>query len=78
MGQQIYSQGDIINGWHKHFKTLATKKDNERFDIKFLKLVEEEVSVIYALCLDSTHEMKPVTNKEITDAVRSLQPRPSS
>ena len=72
VGQQIYNQGDIINGWHKHFKYLATKKDNERFDLKFLKLVEDEVSVIYALCKDSTHEMNLITNKEITDVVRSL------
>ena len=72
MGQQIYNQGDIINGWHKHFKNLATIKDNERFDLKFLKLVEDEVSVIYALYMDSTHEMNPVTNKETTDVVRSL------
>ena len=40
--------------------------------MNFLKLVEKEVSVIYDLCLDSQYEVKPVTEKEISDAVKSL------
>lgn len=72
VGQQIFCQEDIINGWYQHFKNLATKKDNDCFDLKFLKLVEKEVSVIYDLCLDSKYEVKPVTEKEISDAVKSL------
>ena len=72
VGQEIFCQEEIINGWYEHFKNLATKKDNNRFDMNFLKLVEKEVSVIYDLCLDSQYEVKPVTDKEISDAVISL------
>ena len=57
----------IIIGWNEQFKSLATKKDNDCFNLNFLKLVEEGVSVIYALCLDSSHDMNLVTDKEVTD-----------
>lgn len=72
VGQETFQQENIINGWYQHFSSLATKKDNECFDLKFLKLVEEEVSTIYALCLDPKHVLKPVTEVEIKDAVNSL------
>ena len=40
--------------------------------MNFLNLVKKEVSVIYHLCLDSQYEVKPVTDKKISDAVKSL------
>ena len=45
---------------------------NENFDLKFLKQVQEEVPIIYRNCLDSSTNPEPVTDKEITDAVKSL------
>ena len=45
---------------------------NENFDLKFLKQVQEEVPIIYRNCLDSCTNPEPVTDKEITDAVKSL------
>ena len=45
---------------------------NENFDLKFLKQVQEEDPVIYRNCLDSSANPEPVTDKEITDAVKCL------
>ena len=45
---------------------------NDNFDLKFLKQVQEEFPVIYRNCLDSSANPEPVTDKEITDAVKSL------
>ena len=72
VGHEKYSRDDIINGWYEHFRNLATKKDNDKFDMKFLNMVEKEVSVIYDHSLNSDYEVKPVTDKEIHDAVKSL------
>ena len=51
---------------------MATKNVNDNFDLKFLKQVQEEFPVIYRNCLDSSANPEPVTDKEITDAVKSL------
>ena len=72
VGQSTYSDENIIDGWYKHFKGLATKNVNDNFDLKFLKQVQEEFPVIYRNCLDSSANPEPVTDKEITDAVKSL------
>lgn len=42
VGQEIVCQWETVNGWYEHFKNLATKKDNDRFDMNFLKLVEKK------------------------------------
>ena len=62
VGNLSYSGDDIINGWFDHFKELASKKDNDKFDLDFLKQVEEEVAIIYMICLDSSTEPNPVTD----------------
>ena len=38
---------DILNGWLDHFKEIAPKKENDKFNSEFLKLTEEEVAIIY-------------------------------
>ncbi|MCG7875776.1 MAG: reverse transcriptase domain-containing protein [Candidatus Thiodiazotropha endolucinida] len=72
VGGQIYSQDNILNGWFEHFSNLATKKDNDNFDIKFLKMVEQEVKVIYSQCLKTDQDINPVTDNEIIGAINSL------
>ena len=72
VGQSTYSDESIIDGWYKHFKGLVSKKVNENSDLKFLKQVQEEVPVIYRNFLDSSTNPEPVTDKEITDALKSL------
>jgi hypothetical protein len=33
-------------GWNNHFGQLAQKSDYEKFDIKFLELIEKEREII--------------------------------
>lgn len=72
VGQNKYTGDNVLSGWHEHFRDLATKKDNNSFDLEFLSRVEEEVSVIYMICFDSSLHPEPVTDKEINDAAASL------
>jgi hypothetical protein len=37
-------------GWNKHFGQLAHKSDYEKFDIKFLELIEKEREIITQIC----------------------------
>ena len=73
VGNQSYSGDDIINGWFDHFKELASKKDNDKFDLDFLKQAEEEVTIIYMICLDASTEPNPVTDDEMKEAIASLK-----
>ena len=41
----------------------CANKDNDCFDLNFLKLMEEDISVINALCLDSSHDMSRLMTK---------------
>jgi hypothetical protein len=40
----------IMSGWNKHFGQLAHKSNNEKFDIKFLELIEKESEIITQIC----------------------------
>ena len=72
VGSQSYSGDEILSGWYEHFKELSSKKVNEKFDLNFMKQVEEEVAIIYMICLDSSVDPKPVTDEEIKKAIASL------
>ena len=71
VGQHLYSGDDIISGWFEHFKE-STKQDNDNFDLEYLKQEEEEVAIIYTICLDSSTEPSPVTDDEVQNAAASL------
>ena len=72
VGQHLYSGDDIITGWFEHFEDLSTKQDSDNFDFEFLKQVENEVSIIYVICLDSRTEPSPVTDDKVKKAASSL------
>jgi hypothetical protein len=44
------SHDNIMCGWNKHFGQLAQKSDYEKFDIKFLELIEKEREIITQIC----------------------------
>ena len=44
--QIFQSHDNIMCGWNKHFGQLAHKSDYEKFDIKFLELIEKEREII--------------------------------
>ena len=72
VGKETFSQDNIISGWYTHFKKLATKTENPDYDLKYLKQVEEEVEVIFSICTNTTEEVKLISDKEIHDALKSL------
>ncbi|MCG8048992.1 MAG: hypothetical protein N0E48_25885, partial [Candidatus Thiodiazotropha endolucinida] len=72
VGENKYTGDNVLMGWHEHFKDLALKKDNNSFDLEFLNHVEEEVAVIYMICLDSSLHPEPITDKELNEAAASL------
>lgn len=72
VGQNKYTGKSVLDGWHEHFRDLAMKKDNDSFNKEYLNNVEEEVSVIYMICLDSSIKIEPVTDEEINEAASSL------
>lgn len=72
VGKQCYPEDHILTGWFEHFSSLATKNYHPNFDLTYLKQVEEESAVIYAICLNSDSEPQLVTDEEILSAVKSL------
>ena len=72
VGKETFSQDNIISGWYTHFKKLATKTENPDYDLKYLKQVEEGVEVIFSICTNTTEEVKLISDKEIHDALKSL------
>ena len=72
VGRQCYSEESILTGWFEHFSGLAYKNYHPSFDLTYLKQVEEESAVIYAICLNSDSEPQLVTDEEILSAVKSL------
>lgn len=72
VGQKTFHQENILSGWYEHFKNLATKTNNPDYDLKFLERVEEEVAVIYLICLNVSQDISLVTDQEIKDAIQKL------
>jgi hypothetical protein len=55
-------------GWNKHFGQLAHKSDYEKFDIKFLELMEKEREIITQTCKEK-YIHKEVTIEEVNTAL---------
>ena len=51
---------------------MATKTGNPDYDLKYLKQVKEEVEVIFSICTNTTEKVKLISDKEIHDALKSL------
>ena len=47
-----------MSGWNKHFGQLAQKSDYEKFDIKFLELIEKEREIITKYVKKNIHIKK--------------------
>ena len=72
VGEKRFSEESVLSGFHEHFKTLASKKPNQEHDKKYLQQMEDEVSFIYQLCLNSETVPSMVTSKYIQNAAKSL------
>ena len=72
VGEKRFSEESVLSGFHEHFKTLASKKPNQEHDKKYLQQMEDEVSFMYHLCLNSETVPTMVTSKDIQNAAKSL------
>ena len=70
--EKRFSEESVLSGFHEQFKTLASKKPNQEHDKKYLQQMEDEVSSIYQLCLNSEIVPTMVTSKDIQNAAKSL------
>ena len=72
-GTIVSDSDSIIEIWETHFKELATPSNNNNFDEKFRKKVEEEVRHFF----NSVEEMNenvlanPITTEEVKKFVES-------
>ena len=68
---EIHKTDDaILTGWRNHFKALATPS-NDVTDLKYSKLVKEEIPVIMEMCKDSP---APTISTELVEkAAKSLK-----
>ena len=72
VGEETFrTENEILSGWHKHFKQLATPKDNPVYDSEYKKLVEIEFNEIVDIC-QSDNGYIPVTCEETLKAIKSL------
>ena len=58
----MLAEDHILTGWFEHFSNQAIKKYQSKFDLKYLKQVEEDVAVKYAICLNLVNEPLLVTD----------------
>jgi hypothetical protein len=54
----------VFHRWNEHFGQLAHKSDYEKFDIKFLELIEKEREIITQIC-EEKYIHKEVTIEEV-------------
>jgi hypothetical protein len=69
--QIFQSHDNIMSGWNKHFGQLAQKSEYEKFDIKFLELIEKESEIITQICEEKCIH-KEVTIEEVNTAIKQL------
>ena len=73
-GQKYHSHINILEGWKKHFKKLATPRDKPHFDNHFYKQVNEEISFVKdSMMEDSKTEAPGVTERQVARALMSLK-----
>jgi transaldolase len=69
VGDETYTTPEnILEGWKKHFETLATPAEN---DTKNYTNTEFDLDLIYEICTEMNNELT-FSEKEIEEAIRSL------
>lgn len=69
--QILQSHDNIMSGRNKHFGQLAQQSEYEKFDIKFLELIEIEREIITQIC-EEKFIHKEVTIEEVNTAIKEL------
>ena len=69
-GEVYKADGDILTGWRDHFMSLATPSDDAKFDMKYSRIVSEEIPIIMDICEDTL--ATTITTEQAGKAVESL------
>ena len=71
--QSYETEEDICQGWAKHFQSLATPLQNEKFDSEHKKLVDRDVACIKSICETENKEITPLQVEEVRRAIGKLK-----
>ena len=71
--QSYETEEDICQGWAKHFQSLATPLQNEKFDSEHKKLVDRDVACIKSICETENKEISPLQVEEVRRAIGKLK-----
>ena len=64
---------EICKAWASHFQKLALPLENENFDNEYKLLVDMDIESITAICEAESKSIDPVTEQEVTKALRKLK-----
>ena len=64
---------EICKAWASHFQKLALPLENENFDNEYKLLVDMDIESITAICEAESKNIDPVTEQEVTKALRKLK-----
>lgn len=67
-----FKDHNILNGFKKHFQSLANQSDYSKYDTSYLEQVNEEIPIIYQNCTEQCQKGEQITYKEIKSAIHSL------
>ena len=73
VGSREYETTDKVReGWAEHFERHATLLHRPQFDQQYKRLMCLDVDVIELLCTEETSPITPVTEAEVTSALKRL------
>ena len=73
VNDETFKGENIIDGWQKHFMSLATPTDNvSNFDSKYHLQVHRDITVIHDICAEEQGEMCETNVEEVTTAIKRL------
>ena len=65
----------IREGWATHFQHLATPMENPEFDQEYKQMVDADVEAIEVLCKEESSRIEPVSEEEVSRALKRLTTR---
>ena len=69
-GEVYKTDGDILTGWRDRFKSFATPSNDAKFDMKYSRMVSEEIPIIMDMCKDTP--ATTITTEQVGKAIISL------
>lgn len=71
-GQLVTDLDSVLDHWATYFQDLCSPTSNPKFNEDYYQQVQDEVSIIDLLCNQTTKNPNPVTESEVSTAVKAL------